>query len=60
MNCQHFLAETIHSKNFSRIAKKLEFLSEFLKNSDWRNQMVVEFIQNSFRFFKEFRCRLHF
>ena len=50
-NYQHFLAETIYSKNSLRIAKKLEFLSEFLKKSDWGNQMVVKLIQNSFIFF---------
>ena len=50
-NYQHFLAETIYSKNSLRIAKKLGFLSEFLKKSDWGNQMVVKLIQNSFIFF---------
>ena len=46
-------------QEFFKDCEKIKFWSEFLKDSDWRNQMVVQLVQNSFIFFKEFRCRLH-
>ena len=38
-------------QEFFKDCEKIKFLSEFLMNSDWRDQMVVQLIQNSFIFF---------